>query len=138
MFFFVFFINMAVNLDHGAIPAATKILKVDLNLDNQQLGTLGSLVFIGLTLGSLTATFIVSILPYKVILSLSYLGNGIGLLAFSYFEDYKVQCFARLVSGFFQVSRSFIYNIFRFFIQFIFLYGLILFQIRKINQAGCL
>jgi hypothetical protein len=34
MFFFVFFINMAVNLDHGAIPAATKILKVDLNLDN--------------------------------------------------------------------------------------------------------
>jgi len=90
MFFFVFFINMAVNLDHGAIPAATKVLKEDLILDNQELGTLGSLVFIGLTLGSLTATFIVSIFPYKVILSLSYIGNAIGLLSFSYFEDYKV------------------------------------------------
>jgi hypothetical protein len=34
MFFFVFLINMAVNLDHGAIPAATKALKADLKLDN--------------------------------------------------------------------------------------------------------
>jgi len=34
MFYFVFFINMAVNLDHGAIPAATKVLKEDLKLDN--------------------------------------------------------------------------------------------------------
>jgi len=25
---------MAVNLDHGAIPAATKVLKEDLKLDN--------------------------------------------------------------------------------------------------------
>ena len=42
---------MLANVDHGAIPAATKVLKDDLYLNNQQLGSLGSIVFIGIVTG---------------------------------------------------------------------------------------
>ena len=34
-FYFVFAINMAVNLDHGAIPACTYDIQIDLNLNNK-------------------------------------------------------------------------------------------------------
>ena len=34
MFFFVWFGNFMINLDHGSIPAATRVIKKDLNLDN--------------------------------------------------------------------------------------------------------
>ena len=54
----VFVNNMATNVDHGAIPSATKLLKEDLHLNNEQLGFLGSLVFLGLTLGSVFATVV--------------------------------------------------------------------------------
>ena len=87
---FIFLLNMGNNLDHGAIPAATKVLKQDLKLNNQQLGSLGSLVFFGLTIGSMIGTLFVGKLSYKAILALSYLGNGLGLLAFAYFTSYTV------------------------------------------------
>jgi hypothetical protein len=51
VFLYVFILNMLVNVDHGAIPAATKVLKDDLSLNNQQLGSLGSIVFIGIVTG---------------------------------------------------------------------------------------
>jgi hypothetical protein len=53
---FIFFIlmasNMVTNVDHGALPAATTEIKTDLGLDNQQLGFLGTLVYLGLTFGN--------------------------------------------------------------------------------------
>ena len=48
--------NMLVNFDHGIVPAATKEIKSDLNLDNIQLGLLGSVVYCGLLVGSLAAS----------------------------------------------------------------------------------
>lgn len=47
----LFFCNLLINIDHGVIPAATLSLKTDLEIDNIALGSLGSLVFLGLTLG---------------------------------------------------------------------------------------
>ena len=47
----IFFCNLLINVDHGTIPAATLSLKNDLGVDNVALGFLGSLVFLGLTLG---------------------------------------------------------------------------------------
>lgn len=49
----LFFCNLLINIDHGTIPAATLNLKIDLGIDNVALGFLGSLVFLGLTLGNL-------------------------------------------------------------------------------------
>jgi hypothetical protein len=34
VFLLVFILNMLVNVDHGAIPAATKVLKDELSLNN--------------------------------------------------------------------------------------------------------
>jgi len=34
VFIYVFILNMIVNIDHGAIPASTKVLKDDLFLNN--------------------------------------------------------------------------------------------------------
>ena len=44
---------MLINVDHGTIPAATVVMKEDLDLDNVSLGILGSLVFLGLALGKI-------------------------------------------------------------------------------------
>ena len=51
LFVLVFFSNLLINVDHGSLPAATLNLKNDLELDNVGLGVLGSLVYLGLTVG---------------------------------------------------------------------------------------
>ena len=48
VFFLLFLFNLGINFDHGAVPAATKVLQEDLDLNAQQLGSLGSMVFMGL------------------------------------------------------------------------------------------
>lgn len=53
VFLFVFILNMAANVDHGAIPACTKVIKDELLLTNKQLGSLGSIVFFGIVTGKL-------------------------------------------------------------------------------------
>lgn len=57
---FIFFLDILINVDHGALPAAAVAIKEDLKLPNVQFGTLGSLVFLGLMSGSIFATFIVN------------------------------------------------------------------------------
>lgn len=42
-----------INVDHGILPAATTVMKEDLDLTNVDLGILGSLVYLGLVLGKL-------------------------------------------------------------------------------------
>ena len=44
--------NLLINFDHGTIPAALTELRNDLNISNADIGSLGSLVFFGLTLGA--------------------------------------------------------------------------------------
>jgi len=53
---------MLVNVDHGAIPAATKVLKDELSLNNKQLGSLGSIVFIGIVTGKINIFIFIKIL----------------------------------------------------------------------------
>lgn len=53
VFLVIFLINTLINIDHGVIPAATNPIKEDLNIENSQLGLLGSVVYFGLTLGNL-------------------------------------------------------------------------------------
>ena len=55
LFFVVLFLNLLINFDHGVMPAAAIRMQEDLDLNNMQFGWLGSIVFIGLTLGKLTA-----------------------------------------------------------------------------------
>jgi hypothetical protein len=52
IFAVVFCTNLMINVDHGILPACTKEVKEELNLDNANLGLLGSLVYLGLVLGN--------------------------------------------------------------------------------------
>jgi MFS family permease len=97
---------MALNFDHGAMPAATKNLEVTLDLNAKQLGWLGSLVFIGLFFGSVAGSFLFGKFPYKWILTVCCIGNTLGLFSFAYFTIYDFQCFARFCSGFCQIFMT--------------------------------
>ena len=82
--FFIMILNtMGVNIDHGAIPAATKNIKENLQINDTQLGFLGSLVFVGLAIGALSASYIFGKIQYKYLLALGFIGNGVGLLLFA-------------------------------------------------------
>ena len=85
---FLFYINMSLNFDHGAMPAATKALEIGLDLTATQLGWLGSLVFIGLFFGSVAGSFIFGKCSYKWILTACYFGNTLGLFTFAYCTIY--------------------------------------------------
>jgi len=108
--------NFLINIDHGTLPAATLNLKSDLGLDNVALGFLGSIVFLGLTLGkfiliktrpiigSLVATPIFCYLKAKHILAFSYLLNGVSLVLFTLTSDFFLLSLSRFLVGFCQVS----------------------------------
>ena len=82
--FIIMILNtMGVNIDHGAIPAATNNIKEDLQINETQLGFLGALVFAGLAIGALSASFIFGKISYKCILALGFIGNGVGLGLFA-------------------------------------------------------
>ena len=101
MVFLLMMLNtMAVNIDHGAIPQATISIKEDLSINNAELGELGSLVFLGLAVGALSASLVFGRVTYKTILSMSFIGNGVGLLFFSILTQYYYLCFSRFLSGF--------------------------------------
>ena len=51
LFLVVLLLNLLINFDHGVMPAAAIRMQEDLDLNNMQFGWLGSIVFIGLTLG---------------------------------------------------------------------------------------
>jgi hypothetical protein len=116
----LFSCNLLINIDHGTIPAATIKLKSDFGIDNIALGFLGSLVFMGLTLGRLTkhineyfflgsllATPIFCYVKAKYILVGSLVLNALGLLLFTLpINFFAVQAFSRFLVGFCQVSTS--------------------------------
>lgn len=99
----MFFLDMLINVDHGALPAASVALKNDLNMGNVELGSLGSLVFLGLVIGSGSATLILNFCSFKWLLAISFLGNGIGLVVFTATKNFVILCFSRFLSGFFQI-----------------------------------
>ena len=67
------------------------------------MGSLGSYVFLGLVIGSAFATCIFGTFSYKLIVSISFIGNGIGMYLFIWFRKYYVLSFARFCCGFCQI-----------------------------------
>ena len=133
--------SVSTNIDHGGIPALTKSLKEELDIGNQGLGMLGSLVFFGLVLGSISATFLFDRIKYRTLLSLSFFGNSIGLLLFGYAKYFPIVCFSRLLTGVCQVSSTnfrLLMLFFRLFVRFMSPYMWILTTQRRVKSGGCL
>ena len=103
IFILLCFINIIINLDHGAIPAATKILKIQLDIDNFELGILGSLIYLGLVLGGMTASVLFGLYSAKWLISFSLIMSGFFLYMFTLTKNIWLLSLARIGCGFFQV-----------------------------------
>ena len=103
IFLLICIINILINCDHGAIPAGTTELKEAKNLSNIQLGTIGSLVYLGLVLGSISGGYIFSTYSSKWVIINSLIAACIFLYFFTVSNYYLSMAFCRVGCGFFQV-----------------------------------
>ena len=104
-FWFVIIVitNILINVDHGWIPAWTVTIKRDLKLDNASLGILGSVVYLGLLIGSFTSPPIFLKINAKWIILICWLFNAASLAGFTLFKDFTMLWIFRFGIGFFQV-----------------------------------
>ena len=103
IFILICIINILINFDHGAIPAGTKELKEAKNLSNMELGTIGSLVYLGLVLGSISGGYIFSTYSSKWVIINSLIATCIFLYFFTVSNYYLTMTLCRIGCGFFQV-----------------------------------
>ncbi len=103
IFLLIFLINILVNLDRGVIPAATTEIKEKIKISNAQLGMIGSLLFFGLILGSLTGGYIFSKYSSKWIVILSLFAFCFFLYSFTILESYGGMYLCRIGCGFCEV-----------------------------------
>lgn len=99
----MFVLSLIINVDHGALPAALSDISKGLGLKETVMGTMGSAVFFGLIIGSMSASFVFKKFSYKSILVSSLVLNGISLLLFTAVPEFNYMCIARLIAGFSQI-----------------------------------
>ena len=105
--FFIFtMINLLMNFDHGTIPAATEQLRNYLNLTDSELGIFGSLVFLGVIIGSLFSLTIINIFNRKYILMACLILCGVSLFIFTITTDHNLLYIDRVIIGIFQAFIS--------------------------------
>jgi hypothetical protein len=56
LFAILFLSNVMINIDHGTLPGGSDGIKFKANINNWSFGVLGSIVYLGLTLGSAVAS----------------------------------------------------------------------------------
>lgn len=75
--------NVLINMDHGTIPAASNEIKRDLQVNDAQLGTFGSLVYLGNLIGALFLIKLIDIWDRKLLAVLTTCLNAICLYTFT-------------------------------------------------------
>ena len=106
LFLIFIFINILMNFDHGTIPAATDQLRSYLDLTDSELGFFGSLVFVGVIIGSLVSLTIINIFNRKYILMVCLILCGLSLFVFTITTNYILLCIDRVIIGTFQAFIS--------------------------------
>ena len=102
LFFLVFFSNILINVDHGTLPGSTEKIKEKLKINDFGFGILGSVVYAGLTCGSMFATMVFSYgNMIKPALSITLFLNAISLLGFTMSYNFYLSCILRTLIGFF-------------------------------------
>lgn len=103
IFILIFFINMVINFDHGAIPAATTTLKEELRITNYELGIIGSLVYLGLVIGALSAGYLFQNYSSKWIVIVALIMSSMFLYFFTITSSIFWISLTRVGCGYFQV-----------------------------------
>jgi hypothetical protein len=58
VFILIFLANVFCNVDHGTLPGCSLQIKEDVGLNDLEFGSLGSVVYGGITVGSAVATVV--------------------------------------------------------------------------------
>lgn len=103
--------NVLVNFDHGVMPAGAMEMKQDFGLTNTEFGWLGSIVFIGLTLGAISASFLYQHFTSRCLLLIALCANAFSLFLFTVQKTYIILVVSRFLTGFFQVFVSIFYPV---------------------------
>lgn len=100
----LFFCNLLVQVDHGILPAAAVTIEKKLDLNTVEYGALGSIVYLGLTIGSVIAPMVFQWNKNKLVLTVIMSINGGLLLIFTLAKNYYYILFiTRMLIGFCQV-----------------------------------
>ena len=106
LFFIFTLVKLLNNFDHGTIPAATDEVKSFLKLDDSELGVFGSLVFIGVLIGSFVSSAIINLFNRKYILIVFLSLNSVFLFIFTITKIHIIIYIDRVIIGFFQAFIS--------------------------------
>lgn len=96
-----FFINLFVNIDMGILPAGSTKIKQELGIENAQFGFLGSIVYLGQTLGSVLASIVLQYCNPKWVLGTCLFLNIGTLMLFTLTTDFTVLVICRMCTGLF-------------------------------------
>ena len=86
------------------IPAATREIKDELDIGDSTLGVLGSMVYLGLLVGSLLSGYLFTSYPSKQVIVLSFGMVVVSLVGFTFSgKVHFLLSVSRVLCGFFQV-----------------------------------
>ena len=106
-FWFLFVMNFIRVFDNGILPALTTTLKEDYELSNLQIGTLGSLVYLGEVTGSLIAMPVYQKVPVKLVLLACIILQSVVIIGFALSRgSFEIMAVSRFLTGVFQVFIS--------------------------------
>ena len=101
MFYILFITNFVVNIDNGVLPACTPIMMDELKLTTEQFGTLGSIVYIGMTIGCLALSLFLQRMIEKIVLPIVYAFNVVTLVWFTTNKSFYSLLICRALTGLF-------------------------------------
>ena len=102
-FYIQFAANLLMMIDMGILPACTVKMQDELKIANGPFGMLGSMVYLGQTIGSFLATFFLQKMPTKLILSSCLILNTSSLILFTLTDIYWIIALCRVLTGLFQI-----------------------------------
>ena len=75
--------NILFNMDHGTIPASSNEIKRDLHIKETELGTFGSLVYLGTLIGALLLTRLIDVVDRKMLTIITTMFSAVLLYTFT-------------------------------------------------------
>ena len=103
IYILIVLINIFINLDRGAIPASTTEIKDRNKISNAELGMIGSLIYFGLILGSLSGGYFFSKYASKWLIISSLFILAFFLYSFTLLESSSGMYLCRVGCGFCEV-----------------------------------
>ncbi len=91
--------NILINMDHGTIPAATNEIKRDYVLNNSELGSFGSFVYLGSFIGALFLTRVIDVFNRKTLTIFTTILEALLIYSFTKISEYWFLLLNRILVG---------------------------------------